>query len=194
MIPGGTAAISSIKLHAPFEQGLSRDTKTGETRPRDEWIGFPVAQIIPEEKFQRVQTLLSARRPSKTPPRLSTSNVLLTGVAVCEGCGQPLMMTTGKGGAYRYYRCAGKHLKGECDGGVAMAIREEKLDELTLTALTNKLITPKRMQAIVAAVAKKREGGRSEADQALSQLRGQLGQVNKRIRNHDRRACGRPDG
>lgn len=160
-----------------------KDTKTGEIRSRDEWIGFPVPKIIPEETFQRVQMLLSARRPSKTPPRLSTSNVLLTGVAVCEGCGRPLMMTTGKGGAYRYYKCAGKHLKGECDGGAAMTIREEKLDELTLTALTDQLITPRRTQAIVAAVAKKREGGRSEADQALNQLRGQLGQVNKRIRN-----------
>lgn len=160
-----------------------KDTKTGEIRPRQDWISYSVPQIIPEETIQRVQMLLSARRPSKTPPRLSSSNVLLTGVAVCEGCGRPLMMTTGKGGAYRYYRCAGKHLKGECDGGVAMAIREEKLDELTLTALTDKLITPKRTQAIVAAVAKKREGGRSEASQALSQLRGQLGQVNKRIRN-----------
>ena len=160
-----------------------KNTKTGETRPREEWIGYSVPSIIPEETIQRVRMLLSARRPSKTPPRLSSSNVLLTGVAVCEGCGRPLMMTTGKGGAYRYYRCAGKHLKGECDGGVAMAIREEKLNELTLTALTDKLITPKRTQAIVAAVAKKREGGRSEASQALSQLRGQLGQVNKRIRN-----------
>ena len=160
-----------------------KNTKTGETRPREEWIGYSVPSIIPEETIQRVRMLLSARRPSKTPPRLSSSNVLLTGVAVCEGCGRPLMMTTGKGGAYRYYRCAGKHLNGECDGGVAMAIREEKLNELTLTALTDKLITPKRTQAIVAAVAKKREGGRSEASQALSQLRGQLGQVNKRIRN-----------
>jgi len=160
-----------------------KDTKTGEIRPRDEWIGYPVPQIIPEETLQRVQMLLSARRPSKTPPRLSTSNVLLTGVAVCEGCGRPLVMTTGKGGAYRYYRCAGKHLKGECDGDLAIAIREEKLDELTLNALTDRLITPKRAQAIVAAVAKKREGGRSEANQALGQLRGQLGHVNKRIRN-----------
>ncbi len=160
-----------------------KNTKTGEIRPREEWIAYSVPQIISEETIQRVQMLLSARRPSRTPPRLSSSNVLLTGVAVCEGCGRPLMMTTGKGGAYRYYRCAGKHLNGECDGGIAMAIREEKLDELTLNALTDKLITPKRAQAIVAAVAKKREGGRSEASQALSQLRGQLGQVNKRIRN-----------
>ncbi len=160
-----------------------KDTKTGAVRPREEWISYSIPSIIPEETIQRVQMLLSARRPSKTPPRLSSSKVLLTGVAVCEGCGRSLMMMTGKGGAYRYYRCAGKHLKGECDGGVAMAIREEKLDELTLMALTEKLITPKRTQAIVAAVAKQREGGRSEASQALSQLRGQLGQVNKRIRN-----------
>ncbi len=93
------------------------------------------------------------------------------------------MMSTGKGGAYRYYRCSGKHLKGECDGDLAITIREEKLNELTLTALTDRLISPRRAQEIVAAVAKKRESGRSDASQALSQLRGQLGQVNKRIRN-----------
>ena len=160
-----------------------KDTKTGKVRPRDEWIAFPVPVLIPEETLQRVRMLLSAKRPSKTPPRLSSSNVLLTGVAVCEGCGSPLMMTTGKGGAYRYYRCAGKHLRGKCDADLAISIREEKLDELTLTALTDRLIMPKRTQAIVAAVAKRRESGRSEASQALSQLRGQLSQVNKRIRN-----------
>ena len=160
-----------------------KDTKTGETRPREKWIGYSVLQIITEETLQRVQMLLSARRPSKTPPRLSSSNVLLTGVAVCEGCGRPLMMTTGKGGAYRYYKCAGKHLSGGCDHGITISIREEKLDALILNALTDKLITPKRTQSIVAAVVKKRDSGRSEADAALSQLRAQLGHVNKRIRN-----------
>lgn len=159
------------------------DSRTREKRPREEWIKVAVPAIILEKTFQRVQMLLSDRRPSKTPPRLSTSTVLLSGLAVCEGCGKPLMMTTGKGGAYRYYKCAGKHLSGACAGDLAIAIREEKLDGLTLGALTERLLTPERTQAIVAAVAKKREGGRGEASHALSQLRGQLGQVNKRIRN-----------
>jgi DNA invertase Pin-like site-specific DNA recombinase len=160
-----------------------RNSRTGETRPREEWINVPVPPIIAEETFQRVQMLLSDRRPTKTPPRLSSSNVLLTGLAVCEGCGKPLMMTTGKGGAYRYYKCAGKHLNGKCAGDLAISIPETKLDQLTLNALTTRLLTPERTQAIVAAVAKKRETRRGDSIHALNQLRGQLSQVNKRIRN-----------
>ncbi|MFZ5619162.1 MAG: recombinase family protein, partial [Pseudomonadota bacterium] len=160
-----------------------RNSRTGETRPREEWIKVPVPPIIAEETFQRVQMLLSDRRPTKTPPRLSSSNVLLTGLAVCEGCGRPLMMTTGKGGAYRYYKCAGKHLNGKCPGDLAIAIPEAKLNQLTLNALTTRLLTPERAQAIVAAVAKRREAKRGDSTHALNQLRGQLVQVNKRIRN-----------
>lgn len=160
-----------------------RDSRTGEPRPREEWIRIPVPPIISETAFQRVQMLLSDRRPRKTPPRLSSSNVLLTGLAVCEGCGKPLMMTTGKGGAYRYYKCAGKHLNGCCTGDLAIAIREEKLDALTLDTIANRLLTPERAQKIVAAVAKRREDRRGDASHALAQLRGQLGQANKRIRN-----------
>ena len=43
--------------------------------------------------------------------------------------------------------------------------------------------TPERTQALVAAVAKRRDGRRSKASHALAQLRGQLGHVNDRIRN-----------
>ena len=52
------------------------------------------------------------RRPNITPPRITTSEVLLTGLARCEGCGSPLMLVTGKNGRYRYYGCSAKRLKG----------------------------------------------------------------------------------
>ncbi|MEZ5920527.1 MAG: recombinase family protein [Parvularculaceae bacterium] len=160
-----------------------RNSRTGEIRPRDQWIKVPVPPIIAEDSFHRVQMLLSSRRPTKTPPRLSSSRVLLAGLARCEGCGRPLMMTTGKGGAYRYYKCAGKYQTGACTGGLGIAIPEAKLDQLTLDALSSRLLTPERTHAIVAAVAKKREANRDQSTHALNQLRGQLAQTNKRIRN-----------
>ncbi|WP_411820850.1 recombinase family protein [Hyphococcus formosus] len=160
-----------------------KNTATGEIRPREQWIKTTVPVIIPGATFRRVQMLLKDKRPSKTPPRLVSSKVLLSGLAICEGCGKPLMMTTGKGGAYRYYKCSGKHLKGRCKGELSVSIREEKLDELILRALTERLLTPRRTHSIVAAVAKRREGGRGEADHTLYRLRGQLAQANKRVRN-----------
>ncbi|MEZ5921957.1 MAG: zinc ribbon domain-containing protein [Parvularculaceae bacterium] len=107
----------------------------------------------------------------------------LVGLARCEGCGRPLMLTTGKGGAYCYYKCAGKYQTGVCVGGLGVAIPEAKLDQLTLDALASRLLTPERTQAIVAAVARKRDTNRDQSTYALNQLRGQLAQANKRIRN-----------
>ncbi len=160
-----------------------KDSRSGETRPRDKWIRLSVPAIISTDDFQRVQLMLKDRRPTMTPPRLSSSDVLLSGVAVCEGCGKPLMMTTGKGGAYRYYKCSGKYLKGRCEGATAISIREEKLDELVLGGITDKLLTPIRTREIVEAVAKRRDGSRDADSHTLNQLRGQLTQANKRVRN-----------
>ncbi|PHS21043.1 MAG: recombinase family protein [Robiginitomaculum sp.] len=159
------------------------NTATGEKRPRSEWVKVSVPVIIAQSTFQRVQMLLHARRPSITPPRLSNSKVLLSGLARCEGCGKSMMMVTGKGGAYRYYKCSAKCLKGRCEGDVAMTIREEKLDKFIMEALTQKLLTPKRTRSIVAAIAKRREDGRSETSHGLNQLRGQLSQATRRTRN-----------
>ena len=159
------------------------DSRSRKQRSRDQWIAVSVPSIIPEEPFQRAQLLLRDRRSDRTPPRIANSEVLLTGIALCEACGKPLMMTTGKGGAYRYYKCSGRHLRGACEGGRPTIIPEGTLDRLTLDALTSQLLTPERTQAIVAEVAKRRASGRKEALHGLAQLRGQLSQVNRRLRN-----------
>lgn len=160
-----------------------KNSRTGETRPRDQWIRIAISPLVTEQDFQRVQIILKDRRPTSTPPRLTNNAVLLSGVAICEGCGKPLMLTTGRGGAYRYYKCSGKHLKVHCAGNLAITIREEKLDQIILNSIADHLLTPTCTQAIVEAVAKRRQSGQSDSTHALSQLRGQLGQVNKRLRN-----------
>src|SRR5262249_40662057 len=65
-----------------------KDSRAGQARPRDEWVAIEIPIIIPEETFRRVQFLLKDRRPDRTPPRISNSEVLLTGIARCEACGR----------------------------------------------------------------------------------------------------------
>lgn len=157
------------------------DSRTRRLRPRDEWIAVRVPAIIPEAMFRRVQAMLKERRPDRTPPRITNSKVLLTGVAVCEACGGPMMLATGKKGAYRYYKCSARHLRGECASG--KPIREARLDALTLDALTGALLTPERVRDIVGKVAERRANGRTDALHGLAQLRGQLGRVKNQLRN-----------
>jgi hypothetical protein len=118
--PFYTSRVHSILTHEGYTGRASfnrTNSRTGAKRPRDEWVTVNVPAIIPEATFRRVQTLLKARRPDRTPPRITSSRVLLTGIAVCECCGKPLMMATGKRNQYRYYKCAGRLLAGAVCGG-----------------------------------------------------------------------------
>src|SRR5437588_10376220 len=109
---------------------------------------------ITARTYMRVQNLLSARRPNLTPARISNSDVLLTGIVRCECCGSPLMVRTGKSGRYRYYACASHRLKGSVACTNPVAIREQQLDDMVLTALTGELITPERLPSLLAEACK----------------------------------------
>jgi hypothetical protein len=81
------------------------DSRTRRARPKSEWVAVQVPPIIPTNDFNRVQELLRIRRPNMTPPRITNSEVLLTGLVRCEGCGGPMMLRTGtskSGKTYRY--------------------------------------------------------------------------------------------
>ena len=179
----GVHAILTNETYAGTAWFNRKNASTGQMRPRSEWIELEVPAIVSKESFQRVQMILRERRPKNTPLRTTSNDVLLSGIAVCEGCGKNLKIATGKGGAYRYYKCSGKCLKGVCEGGVAVSIREEKLNNLSLDALTDRLLTPERTIAIVDAVIKRRRQSSADASRSLNQLHGQLRRTNSRIRN-----------
>ena len=123
----------------------AHDGRTRRARPESEWVAVSVPQIISTSDFSRVQELLCARRPNMTPPRITNSEVLLTGLARCESCGSPLMLSTSKRGRYRYYTCAATRLKGKTACKVPTSIPEAQLDQLVLGALADQLLTPERL-------------------------------------------------
>lgn len=161
----------------------TRDSRSGQARPREEWVLVQVPPIISEEDFQRGQLLLAQRAPKTTPPRLVNSSVLLTGAAVCGGCGEQLRRYTGKGGSYGYYGCSGKMRTGFCSGNAPARISAAQLDHVVLNRLLDGLLTPERVQEIVAEVAAKTEAARDEIAASLARLRTQRAKCSTKAKN-----------
>ncbi|QNP42876.1 recombinase family protein [Sphingomonas daechungensis] len=85
-----------------------KDSRSGERRPREEWVPIAVPSIIDEETFLTVQARLGQRNPRRTPARVVSGPTLLTGIARCgcPDCGGAMTIRTGKSGRYRYYACS----------------------------------------------------------------------------------------
>jgi hypothetical protein len=157
------------------------DSRSRKPRPKSEWVAIEVPAIIPRQQFESAQARLQERRPTVTPPRLSNSEVLLTGLARCESCGASLMLRTGKGGRYRYYACASHRLKGIAACGTPIAIPEAELDRLVLGALTDHLLTPERLPELLRGAYRRRRTASESIQQRRSVLTKQLKEAESKI-------------
>jgi DNA invertase Pin-like site-specific DNA recombinase/PHD/YefM family antitoxin component YafN of YafNO toxin-antitoxin module len=101
-------------------------------------IELPVTALISEDEYDRLQEMLEQKRPTKTPPRVVTGDVLLTGLATCPSCGSNMTTTTGKSGRYRYYSCANRVRTGACKG---RRLPMEEFDALVEEAILEKFLT-----------------------------------------------------
>ena len=124
------------------------DHKTKEVKPESEWIRLSIEPLITADAFEVAKSRRAARAPSKVPPRLVNSPTLLTGLLKCGVCGAGLTLATGKGGKYRYYKCNTRIGKGNhlC---TMPAFPVQKLDDLVLTTLADKVFTTGRVQIML---------------------------------------------
>ena len=123
------------------------DSRRKTERPKSEWVPFEMPRIIDDALFYEAQSKLDRQHPLKTPPRIVTSDVLLTCVAVCADCGAPMRKLTGKSGRYQYYRCSRRADSGAsaCNGSaIPMAV----LDGIVLDAIEDKILEPKRLKKL----------------------------------------------
>ncbi|PCJ31410.1 MAG: hypothetical protein COA93_11020 [Alphaproteobacteria bacterium] len=106
-----------------------------------------IPRIIEDVDFNAVHDRLDSNHPLTTSPRIVNSNILLTGLAHCAQCHPRMRIQTGKGGAYRYYKC-GKHAdsgKAVCTG---CSVRMEKLDKIVLNVLIDRILAPGRISPL----------------------------------------------
>lgn len=159
-----------------------RHTKHGIPKPQEEHVLIQIPPIIDEAKFLAVKAQLASRNPRKIPPRVVSSPVLLTGIAVCSNCGGHLMLSTGKAGRYRYYACGVRQRQGpaRCSG---RRISMPLLDQLVVDQLSARLFTRARLEEILSKTieATRRDGGSRKRE--IKTIAYALRDTEKRIRN-----------
>lgn len=156
------------------------DSRTRKPKRREEWIEVPVPRIIDDTEYAAAQAQLEARNPKMTPPRRTTNPVLLSGLARCGHCGDPMRMRTGKGGRYRYYACGRKADKGKtaCKG---RTIPEATLDDLVLGAFEDRILQPDRLKVVLGGLMARASQNRETHQLKLKELRTERREVEKKI-------------
>ena len=149
-----------------------RDSRTGEKRPREEWIEVEVPAIIKEKIFDKVQAILKSRDPRMAPAHTHSSPVLLSGLGRCgkPGCDGTMMLMTGKGGQYRYYACSNVRRKKDrsCGGN---NVSMEKVDEAVLDVLQKRLLDPARLEKLLAQLLERSAGADAKRKRDIVTLR-----------------------
>ena len=142
--------------------------KTQTRKAESEWIKVPVPAIVDEALFDKAAKLREAHSPKKVNPRVVSSPTLLTGLIRCGDCGAGMVVATGKSGRYRYYKCTNRMSRGNaaCKSGNKPL---EKLDNLVLDALRQRVYTPEYLQDIISRLRKQAAKG-SDQKQKLKQL------------------------
>lgn len=149
-----------------------RDSRTGEKRPREEWIEVEVPAIISEKTYEAVQALLKSRDPRMSPARSHSSPVMLSGIGRCgkADCGGGMMLMTGKGGQYRYYACSNvRRKKDRTCGGNNVAM--DKVDSAVIEVLAKRLLDPARLEKLLAQLLERSAGADAKRKRDMATLR-----------------------
>ena len=124
--------------------------KTGKVeRPREEWIGVEVPQIIEREQWEAAQRLLE--KNARTSPRNNKKNeYMLRGLVICGVCGSmsPGYVSNKK----TYYSCGAKRNKNfttKPHDDQRVIVDHKKLDNAVWQGLTELLYDPEQLQAQV---------------------------------------------
>jgi site-specific DNA recombinase len=124
------------------------DSRGNRKRPESEWITCPIPAIIDQETFDAVESLREERAPHNYESKGTYSSTLLGGLAKCAKCGSGLVLMSGKGGQYNYYRCSRRQFKGKdlCD---QPNIPKEDLDAAVLNAIASEVLAVDRVAALL---------------------------------------------
>ena len=154
------------------------DSKAKISRPPEEWIKTSVPAIIDAAIFERVRAKRESRTPARTPPRITNSPTLLTGLLKCS-CGASMTIATGKSGLYKYYKCTRRHSQGDhaCTSG---NIPMKKLDGLVLEQLVGKVFDREHLQVLMTELRKRIKSSKSSQQERTNEITRQIKNLEQR--------------
>ncbi len=152
------------------------DSKTGQKRPPTEWVKTNIPVIIDAARFEQARRKRELRAPAQTPPRITSSPTLLTGLLKCGGS---MTLATGKGGRYKYYKCTSRKNKGNyaCD---SKNLPMEITDQQVLNQLAETVLTPQRVHSMMIALRKRIKSSKDLQQQRVNELSRQIKQIEER--------------
>ena len=164
------------------EHRFNRRSKAGEVKPEGEIVTIPVPPLIDRETFDAVQKLLQARNPkTELPARVVIGPTLLTGICYCGNCGGAMTIRTGKSGRYRYYACSIKARQGET-GCKGRAIPMDKLDNMVVSHIEERLLDPRRLEMLLGSVLGRRSDQAERRRQHIAELQRRAAESELRLK------------
>ncbi len=133
---------------------LDRTADSAGRKPSiDESIVVPCPQIVSPDVIAEVAARRAKAAPRVTPPRITNGPTLLTGLLRCGApdCAAGMTIRTGKSGQYVYYACNAKLTAGAGRCGTR-AIRQDELDAIVLSVLTDRILERERLTELLHAV------------------------------------------
>jgi site-specific DNA recombinase len=158
---------------------FNKRSKTKELKPVGEIVPVEVPALIEQATFDAVQTHLRSRNPKVTPARVVSGPTLLTGICFCAKCAGAMTLRTGKGNRYRYYTCSIRARQGDT-GCTGRSVPIDKLDNLVASHIEHRLLTPERLEEVLASVLDRRQ-------ERTKRRREHITELNKRATEADLR-------
>ncbi len=149
----------------------------------EESIIVPCPEIVPPKIIAEVAARRARAAPKVTPPRVTNGPTLLTGILKCNApdCGAGMTIRTGKSGQYIYYACNAK-LTGGAGRCETRAIRQDELDSIVLSVLTDRILQRDRLIELLQAVLEKSDTADAQRHQDLERIRREKVEAEKRMR------------
>ncbi|MBU0688434.1 MAG: recombinase family protein [Gammaproteobacteria bacterium] len=158
-----------------------RNFKEKVTRPPSEWVKTTIPAIIDAKLFEDVRRLRESRAPQSAGavPKSISSPILLAGIIKCGVCGSRMSLATGKGGAYRYYKCTNRHGKGNhtCS---SKNLPMDKVDQAITECVIDKVLQPDRLRSMMEELRKRIQSGKDDKN-------GRVAEIERQIKNTEDR-------
>ncbi|SMX43880.1 hypothetical protein MAA8898_02925 [Maliponia aquimaris] len=160
------------------DSAVKGDYLYGKKAGRETAIHVLVPEIIPPHRFDMAQKILRKRNPQITAPRTTTSNILLSRIAVCGHCGSGMVIDTAKSGTYRYYNCSGERRRGKstCPG---MRVPMEAFDQFVIETVSTHLFSSQRVREMLSNLMERQAIRRHENSGHLDRIRTELNEAEK---------------
>lgn len=152
---------------------LDRTADSAGRKPSiDDSIVVPCPQIVSPDIIAEVAARRARAAPRVTPPRVTNGPTLLTGILRCGApdCAAGMTIRTGKSGQYVYYACNAKLTAGAGRCGTR-AIRQDKLDAIVLSVLTDRILHRERLIELLHAVLERSDAADTQRLENLDRVR-----------------------